>query len=750
MKSRPILSLLGLCLSVVCAWGNPTYYVNVAPGYTLFATQLALSPNDLTNTPLGQMLTKNSQIITVWEGLAFTVNSKYGTPPIWLEDPTISVGQGFFCRIPLTGGPLSIPFTGTASTTPTPIPDFTPTTRWYLLGSQTYDATPGATYSYYDITGYTPVTGLSLYRARNTVPGGIPSPRFPFDAPLQWNAYDYYAGTWHPFEPEIVLGEAVWIGPSSSAIEGTVKDDRGNPLPNWEISLSDGQYTFTDANGEYDFAVSAGVPYTITQVPSGCWASLTPPLNVTISNPGDVSTGNDFSDSLNASVYDLSVQVSYVHDPGTHLFPCPQETGYYSVHYYNAYCAPVVAGSTLTVTLSSCVTYGSSVNLSWSQTPPTGGSASTEGAVSSGGVFQIGSTLYWTLGPLPHSGIGEIRIPVTVATTVISTIPLITTAQINPPSGVTDFNTTNNVFVHSILPRCSNDPNDKTVVPAGCGSTGLINGNQLLTYTVQFQNLGSAPAFDVVVTDQLDPSLDPSTLKILGASHNYVFQLNGNQMTWTFPHIYLPDATNNEPGSHGFFSYQVQPLPGLSDGTVITNQASVVFDLNPPVLTAITTNTITSATLPAASFTVTPRPGSAGHTNDFTYTGGTAGATFLWDFGTNAIPPTSTNMNPSGVVFPADGLRTVSLQVFSGDCTATPASYLLSVGRPRLNIASIAGNQVVLSWQGGAYSLQKAGTLSAPILWQSFSPTLTQVGATHFASLNVTNVMIFYRLTDQP
>lgn len=763
MKSKPILSLVGLCLSVVCAWGTETYYVNVAPGYSLIGNQLDLSPNDLPNTMLGQMLPTKSQV-QEWNGTSFNLSTKL--LGAW-SDPsmTITRGQGFFCKVPPSAGTFSIPFTGTKSIIPTAILPFSPTTAWYLLGSQTYDPTLGAKYNYYDITGYsTPAAGASLYRSKYAVPGSNPTVSSPIDAPLSWNEYTY-DGTWHPFEPEIVLGEGVWIGPSTGnggacELKGTVTDGSGKALPNWEISLSDGQYTFTDANGNYRFAVSSG-EYTVTQIPPCGWATLTDPQGATVNCPGPVVQVPPFRaipNGINTGP-DLAVIVIYVPDPGKGNYPCAMDTGYYSVHYYNKCGGVVVAGSTLTVILPQEVTYGTIMNPgspSWTQTKPVGGSDATLSSIITPPTLIPPTTLSWTLGALPPSAIGEIRIPVQVEAVGLLPGPgpnnwthLWVIGTINLPAGA-DSNPGDNFSKTQVPAKCSFDPNDKTVVPAGCGPTGLINGNQPLTYTVQFQNLGSAPAFDVVVTDQLDPSLDPSTLKILGTSHHYVFQLNGNQMTWTFPDIYLPDATEDAPGSHGFFIYQAQLLPGLPDGTVITNQASVFFDKNPPVLTAITTNTITSDTLPAATFTATPQPGSAGHTIDFTYTGGTAGATFLWDFGTDATPPTSTDMNPSGVVFPTDGLRTMNLQVFSGDCTATPASYLLSVGQPRLNIASIAGNQVVLSWQGDAYSLQEAGTLSAPILWQSISPTLTQVGATYFASLNVTNAMMFYRLTDQP
>jgi len=767
MKSKRILSLLGLYFSVACVSANPTYNVTIPPGtgYTLFADQLALSPDDLANTALGQMLSKKAQVI-VWDvpSQTFVAYSKGGSPPTWSADPTLSVGEGFYARDPdgATPGPLVVPFSGAiiSGDTPITIPGFSPTTLWYLLGSQTYVDPilhPATLYNYYDITGYsTPMAGLSLYRARNAQPGGTLVNSLPPTDPTDWNEY-WYDGTWHPFDPAIYLAEAVWIGPSSCAIEGTVTDNNGVPLPNWEMALSDGQYTFTDGNGNYRFAVSASGEYTVSQIPSCGYDTLTDPQTVTVDcsvSPVQVPPFRAIKNGINTGP-DLAIIVTYVPDPGNPNYPCPNDTGYYSIRYF-CKCGSVGPGSTLSMTLpTTYVTYGTVSNPgnpAWSQTLPISGSPATPG-IGVGPLITGGNTLNWTLGAMSAGDIGEIRIPIQVNGNVATGHPytsLGTYTVITAPAGVTESTTANNLYNYSIPARCSFDPNDKTVAPAGCGPAGLINGNQPLTYTVQFQNLGSAPAFDVVVTDQLDPSLDSSTLEIVGASHNYIFQLNGNQMTWTFQNIYLPDAAENEPGSHGFLVYRINLLPGLADGTVITNQASIVFDKNPPVLTAITTNTITSETLPSASFTVTPRPGSAGHTNDFTYTGGTVGATFLWDFGSDAIPPSSTNMNPSGVVFPADGLKIINLQVFTGDCTATPASYLLSVGQPKLSIASNTGNQVVLSWQGDAYSLQAAGNLSTPIPWQTISPTLTQVGATHFASLAATNTTIFYRLTDQP
>jgi len=362
----------------------------------------------------------------------------------------------------------------------------------------------------------------------------------------------------------------------------------------------------------------------------------------------------------------------------------------------------------------------------------------------------------WTLGALAAGDIGHIDVivnldPLGVTCSQSPATLVAATATISPFTVGAENNYANNTATHTTYTKCSYDPNDKEVRPKGCGPAGLIKGDQLLTYVVHFQNLGSGPAFDVVVRDLLDDDLDLSTIEVIGASHNYVFGLSGRQMVWTFPNIYLPAKTDNEPGSHGFFSYRIKPLPGLAEGTLITNRADVYFDNNPPVLTPVTTNTITLNTdpLPVASFTATPRQGSAGHTNDFSYTGGTAGATFLWDFGPDAIPPTSTDMNPSGVIFATDGAVNVSLQVSLGGCDAEPTTYLLTAGQPKLNVG-LNGTQVCLSWDGDGYSLQETGTLETPIPWQIIHPPTTAVGSTRFTCLDITNAFRCYRLTDQP
>lgn len=135
------------------------------------------------------------------------------------------------------------------------------------------------------------------------------------------------------------------------------------------------------------------------------------------------------------------------------------------------------------------------------------------------------------------------------------------------------------------------DPNDKVVSPAGVGISGQIPSNTaLLTYTIRFQNTGTYYAQDVKIVDTLSNLLNINTLKIKAASHNYAVQINGREITFKFMNILLPDSHTNEPGSHGYIQYTLQPTAAFTQGSSIENTANIYFDFN----TAIRTNTAIS------------------------------------------------------------------------------------------------------------------------------------------------------------
>ncbi|RME71290.1 MAG: hypothetical protein D6776_10495 [Planctomycetota bacterium] len=210
-----------------------------------------------------------------------------------------------------------------------------------------------------------------------------------------------------------------------------------------------------------------------------------------------------------------------------------------------------------------------------------------------------------------------------------------------------------------------------TVWPRGCGSTGDIEP-QTLTYRVRFENTGAGAAHDIVVRNALDPDLDWNSFQLVRASHPVTgvqIEPDGTLIV-RFDGIELPAPDPTQPDANkGFFTYTIDPKPALADGTTITNSAAIYFDNNPPVQTNTTTNTIRTngAVVPAADFAVVDH----GTSYDFVYTGGSSGASLFWSFGPGAVPETSTDPNPTGVVLGSDPI--VTLTVSNGSCSSTVA-----------------------------------------------------------------------------
>jgi uncharacterized repeat protein (TIGR01451 family) len=154
--------------------------------------------------------------------------------------------------------------------------------------------------------------------------------------------------------------------------------------------------------------------------------------------------------------------------------------------------------------------------------------------------------------------------------------------------------TTDNIPSNNSLTHCypvvnSYDPNEKYMEPAGLVDTAT----QWFTFTVFFQNTGTAPAEQIYLLDTLDNDLDATTFTYLSSSHNVITQLlPGNILRFNYPNINLPDSTSDEPNSHGYVQYKVKRKAGLPVNTVISNTAYIYFDFN----AAVVTNTV-SATL---------------------------------------------------------------------------------------------------------------------------------------------------------
>lgn len=181
------------------------------------------------------------------------------------------------------------------------------------------------------------------------------------------------------------------------------------------------------------------------------------------------------------------------------------------------------------------------------------------------------------------------------------------------------------------------DPNTKVGSSGSGGPRFYISGEEPLRYVIHFENVSSAtaPAQEVAVVDDLNPAIiDLSTFAFgpvafgdefveLPVGHDFEVTVDlrpekhlsvrvrarldetTGRVEWRFASLdpttglpiddplagFLPPNVN-PPEGDGSVVFTVSPQPGLPTGTQITNQASIVFDTNEPILTPVWLNTI--------------------------------------------------------------------------------------------------------------------------------------------------------------
>ncbi|MFN8546950.1 MAG: FlgD immunoglobulin-like domain containing protein [Candidatus Eisenbacteria bacterium] len=356
----------------------------------------------------------------------------------------------------------------------------------------------------------------------------------------------------------------------------------------WTVVLQpSGVATLTRADGYYEFTGLAAGNYTVQVTPEANWQILCGDWSQVASvGWGGATINQNFGLGPQASVQDVRVTAAGgIAKPGFATS--------YTIDYANV--GTIVSGAAgVTFVLPTGVNYTSSP----------------------GGTYNSATrTVTWSLGSLALGAHGTLQVSGVLDTNLAAGSQLVSTAHITPyPDAHPNDNdaTVTQTVVNSF------DPNDKLVAP-----TGAVPPTQLLSYEVRFQNLGSASATNISITDVLDTDLDLATLELGPTRHPAAISLSGRTVTWTFTGIELPPASQDEAGSHGYVTFQAKPLAGLPAGTQITNQASIVFDFNPPVLTNVVTNTLLSTTaidepvLPKefALDRIAPNPAQGGATN---------------------------------------------------------------------------------------------------------------------------------------
>jgi hypothetical protein len=180
------------------------------------------------------------------------------------------------------------------------------------------------------------------------------------------------------------------------------------------------------------------------------------------------------------------------------------------------------------------------------------------------------------------------------------------------------------------------DPNDK-VGSDGVGEPHYLTGEEPLRYMIFFENKpdATAPAHEVVITDQLDPNLDLTTFQpgaVAFGERQAFLKPDGSQfstsvdlrpeknllvrisvglnpttrvLTWRFTSIdpatgempedvqagFLP-PNRIPPEGDGDLFFTIMPKAGLASGTEIRNRASIIFDFNESINTPEWLNTI--------------------------------------------------------------------------------------------------------------------------------------------------------------
>ncbi|MDB5269619.1 MAG: Conserved repeat protein/Por secretion system C-terminal sorting [Hymenobacter sp.] len=228
---------------------------------------------------------------------------------------------------------------------------------------------------------------------------------------------------------------------------------------------------------------------------------------------------------------------------------------------------------------------------------------------------RTGQVLTWTYASLAPFGRLEYDVLFSLPTNTVAGTVLNTAAAAPLPADVAPADNTAalaQTVVSSYDPN-SIEVNYERLTPA------QVSAQQPLDYTIHFQNLGTAAASTVILSDTLDfRKLNLASLMLVAQSHSCIWSLatagpEKGLLTVRFLNINLPERNVDVIRSMGFVRFRVQPRATLTVGEIIPNHAGIVFDYNAPVITNIATTTVFQATAALArheapAWTAYPNP----------------------------------------------------------------------------------------------------------------------------------------------
>lgn len=218
---------------------------------------------------------------------------------------------------------------------------------------------------------------------------------------------------------------------------------------------------------------------------------------------------------------------------------------------------------------------------------------------------SVNHTLTWRIGELLPQTKKYITIEVRIPVTQPHGVNLYNYIEITTTSPEYDYTNNNYTEIEPVV--TSIDPNDKLVSPQR-----YIQDNELLNYTIRFENMATATASAILITieDKLDANLDWTTMKFgeikIGqetytlenfnkGSLSCSYDISSGTIRWEFdfktganglpPNVVPPEG-------EGQVSFSIRAKQGLPAGTEITNTATIIFDYNKPIETPPVINII--------------------------------------------------------------------------------------------------------------------------------------------------------------
>lgn len=142
-----------------------------------------------------------------------------------------------------------------------------------------------------------------------------------------------------------------------------------------------------------------------------------------------------------------------------------------------------------------------------------------------------------------------------------------------------------------------------TVSPTRGDELNYTLSNEVLEYTIFFENNTEDVIDTVVIRDTIHENLDIFKFRPIKASHDLSTLINipKGYVEFTLADINLQPKQISHTGSQGFVTFTIQPKKGLPEESIATNKATVYFDHKPTFCTNTTMNTIVSQLPPVTS-----------------------------------------------------------------------------------------------------------------------------------------------------